>query len=263
MWDLLKAMAISAIVGLGMTSRTKVSMADELEDALRQVDNLRAGFDTPFDEVEKRCDALLQTYTAPEDQARIYYQLARVGAQSGLQRPAKAIEYVEKALDLPVDREGRVQLYMYWGCAIEVDHRGVLGEALRRARKQAAIPYLQGLRETLQYADEVQKLPLPPRWEPTLSDLRRKLDKNAMTARSHAMRKRERLLERLTRHQTSFEGQLAFLYSRVPFATDELEKLARELLQDEAAVDHLMARVIERVIREKARGRSPKGECKD
>jgi len=263
MWDLLKAMVISAIVGLGLTSRTGVSMADELEDALRQVDNLRAGFDTPFDEVEKRCDALLQTYTAPEDQARIYYELAHIEAQSGHQRPAKSLRYTLKALDLPLEREKRLRLYMCWGSAIGASHRGARGDALRAARKQAAMAYLHGLKETLQYAEEVRKAPLPPPWEPKLSDQRRPLNKRAMTARACAAGKREDLLEDLTIREVAFQRSLVFLYSRVPFATDELEKLAREVLQDEPTVVRLKVRVMERVVHEEARARSSESGSKD
>ena len=259
----LKCTLLLAAAGLALTGRPAVSIADELEDALRQVDKLRAGFDTPFDEVEKRCDALLQTYTAPEDQARIYYELANVEAQSGHQRPAKSLRYTLKALGLPLEREKRLQLYMYWGSAIGALHRGARGDALKAARKQAAMAYLQGLKEALQYAEEVQKTPLPPPWEPKLSDQRRPLNKRAMTARASAAGKREDLLRDLTIREMAFQRSLAFLYSRAPFATDELEKLAREVLKDTPAVVRLKVRVMERVIHEEARAMSSESGSKD
>ena len=44
------------------TLATKASVADELEEKLRNVDHLGAGSQTPFDEVDSRCKALLAEY---------------------------------------------------------------------------------------------------------------------------------------------------------------------------------------------------------
>ncbi|MDH4241840.1 MAG: hypothetical protein OEW48_19950, partial [Phycisphaerae bacterium] len=95
-----------------------IGSANTLDEELYEVDKLRAGFDTPFDEVEKRCNELLKEYTKPEEQAKIYFELAQVDGQSGFQRPAKAIEYARKALELPQDPWKKVRLYIYWGDAI-------------------------------------------------------------------------------------------------------------------------------------------------
>ena len=90
-----RAILLSSILYLLVFS--SIGKAETLEEELVEIDKLRAGFDTPFDEVEKRCNKLLQTYTEPEEQGRIYYELTKVEGQSGLQRPAKAIEYAKKA----------------------------------------------------------------------------------------------------------------------------------------------------------------------
>ena len=83
---------------------------------------MRAGFDTPFDEVEKRCNELLKKYTKPEEQGKIYYELTKVEGQSGFQRSTKAIDYAKKALELPQDPWKKARLYIYWGDAIQVAH---------------------------------------------------------------------------------------------------------------------------------------------
>ncbi len=57
--------------------------------------------DTDFAEVERRCNDLLKRYPAPEDQGKIYYELAQVEGQSGMQHPDKLIQYAQKALALP------------------------------------------------------------------------------------------------------------------------------------------------------------------
>lgn len=140
---------------------SSVGKAESLEEELFEIDKLRAGFDTPFDEVEKRCNKLLQKYTKPEEQGRIYYELTKVEGQSGLQRPAKAIEYAKKALEFPQDPWRKVRLYGYWGSAIEVTHRGTHDEEMAKGRREAVIPYLQGLRQLQQYNLPEVKPPIP------------------------------------------------------------------------------------------------------
>lgn len=70
--------------------------AQTLDEEIREVDRLRAEFDTPFDEVEKRCNELLKKYTKTEEQGKIYFELVQVEGLSGFQRPAKAIEYAKR-----------------------------------------------------------------------------------------------------------------------------------------------------------------------
>ena len=115
--------------------------APTLEQQLSAVDELRAGLDTDFAEVERRCDELLKRYPAPEDQGKIYFELAQVEGQSGMQHPEKLIGYVKKALSLPCPPERQVDLYVYWGGALQVAHRGAQGEELSSARREAALQY--------------------------------------------------------------------------------------------------------------------------
>ncbi len=65
------------------------SSAKTLEEELYEVDRLRAGFDTPFDEVESRCDKLLEKYTKPEERAKIYFELAQVEGKAVSRGPAR------------------------------------------------------------------------------------------------------------------------------------------------------------------------------
>ena len=57
---------------------------DSLGKRLNEIDGLRRGRETPFEEVEQRSKQLLQEYGTGEDQGRIYGQLAHVYAQSGM-----------------------------------------------------------------------------------------------------------------------------------------------------------------------------------
>lgn len=112
---------------------------------------MRAGFGTPFEEVEKRCNELLKEYTEPEDHGKIYFELVQVEGQSGFQRPDKILDYIAKALECPQEPLKKVRLYIYWGDAIQTANRGVRGQQLLAPRRKAAMAYLNGLKETLQH----------------------------------------------------------------------------------------------------------------
>jgi hypothetical protein len=221
-----------------------------LEEELYEVDKLRAGFDTPFEEVEKRCAALLERYKSPEEHAKIYFQLAQVEGQSGLQHPKRLINYIEKALALPLEPAKRVRLYIYWGDVLQVAHRGVRGAELAAARREAVMPYLHGLKELVQYDLPEAKPELPgimvrnydgpqdtQEYQELLEAQRRQVE-----ARDKAVFQR-----RMIDHRGVLTSQIASMYSRLPFATDELQSLAEEVLQDPSEVDRLMTKVRARV----------------
>lgn len=225
---------------------SSVGKAETLEEELLEIDKLRAGFDTPFDEVEKRCNKLLQKYTKPEEQGRIYYELTKVEGQSGLQRPAKAIEYAKKALELPQDPWKKVRLYGYWGSAIEVAHRGTHDEEMAKGRREAVIPYLQGLRQLQQYNLPEVKPPIPmasfiTHPGQTDSETYRKL--KLKQEKEVAAQKLAKLQRSMIQHRDILTLQVSGMYSRFPWASDEIRKLATRILKDEADVERLMSAV--------------------
>lgn len=225
---------------------SSVGKAETLEEELLEIDKLRAGFDTPFDEVEKRCNKLLQKYTKPEEQGRIYYELTKVEGQSGLQRPAKAIEYAKKALELTQDPWKKVRLYGYWGSAIEVAHRGTHDEEMAKGRREAVIPYLQGLRQLQQYNLPEVKPPIPmasfiTHPGQTDSETYRKL--KLKQEKEVAAQKLAKLQRSMIQHRDILTLQVSGMYSRFPWASDEIRKLATRILKDEADVERLMSAV--------------------
>ena len=235
---------LSSICSFGIFC--SIGIAKTLEEELSDVDQLRAGFDTPFDEVEKRCYVLLQKYTEPEEQGKIYFELAQVEGQSGLQRPDKAIEYVKKALELPIDPLKKVRLYIYWGDAIQTANRGVHNQELIVARRKAALPYLEGLKETLQYNLPEVKPDLPGvgryRYHgPTDTEEYREMiheHQKQVEAREKAEFQRE-----MIEYRDVLTSQISSMYSRFPWASDEMRELATKILGDKTAVDRLMSAV--------------------
>ena len=212
-----------------------------LGEKLWDIESLQNGKNTPFAEVEAMAGLLLKEYPAPEDQGRIYYQLALVYAQSG---PVceETIRNAKAALDLPLGGAKRLQLYVYWGDAIQVRHAGARGNDLMAARKEAAEIYLRGLKECVDHKVPKDK----PAVEasgfgnfdgPETDEIRRL--KAEIAARNAA---NEDALSKIAmvEMQDTLIKQLVYMYSRFPFATNELEASAKDSLGDSWLVGELI-----------------------
>ena len=223
---------------------------DTLGEELSAIDRLVSGPSTPFDEAEKRCKGLLAKYTSPEDQGRIYYQLAAIYTQSGMLKPEKAIEWCKKALECPLYPVKQVELYLWWGGAIQVLHADARGDSLIAARREVARPYLMGLRVCLDHNVRSSMPELPPL--PGVRYAGPSSNKDYGERKRMADERNRLVLERLLRRRmVPFRDilvhRLAFIYSRLPLASDELRQMAREVLADEQAVDDLMKAVGQRI----------------
>jgi len=241
---------IIGCIAIGVMFTGQIAHAVTLDEELYDIDKLRAGFDTPFEEVERRCAELLERYKDPSEQGKIYFELAQVEGQSGLQHPQKLIKYINEALARPLDPVKRVRLYIYWGDVIQVSHGGVRGRELATVRRKAVMPYLNGLKEQLEYDLPEVEPEIPgirvfnydgPKDTKEYQDLVRERQKQ-IKAREEAIFQRD-----MIEHRDVLTSQISLMYSRLPFATDELESLAKDVLKDDAAVDRLMARVQERI----------------
>jgi hypothetical protein len=220
---------------------------DELEKKLHEVDKLRAGFSTPFDEVENRCNELLQRYLSPKDQGRIYYMLAHVEGQSGLQRPKKTLGYIDKALELTQDTLKRAQLYMYQGNSIEVMNRGVHGKSLMAPRELAARSYLDGIQECYERISALEAMPKEVDTQDVDIQKMGRANNKLLTQAKYAQDMRDREIENLMGFQDAYIEQVSYLYSRFPFDTKNLEKLVKDTIKDETLIEKLMTKVRMRV----------------
>ena len=116
--------------------------------------------------------------------------------RDGLQHPQKIVDCVQRALSLPLDPFDCLQLRIYWGAVLEVAHRGVHGDDLKRARAEIVVIYLQGITECRKRIAEVEAKPLR---------------ETALTTLSYAEGLKKKDLEHFQRFLNVFEGQIAFL----------------------------------------------------
>ncbi len=215
--------------------------AKTLDEKLWDIGLLQDGKNTPFQKVEAITRPLFQEYRAPEEQAKIYYFLALIYAQSGPVYDG-TIRNAKAALDLPLDPAKRLQLFVYWGDAIQVEHAGARGNDLIVARRDAAHIYFRGLKECIDNEIPRDK-PAVPTWLIVNSDgpetdesrrLRSEIDVK-LAAKAVAL-----IQIAMIEQRDTLMNQIIYMYSRFPFATDELEASAKEALGNSWMVGELV-----------------------
>lgn len=203
-----------------------------------------------LERLEEAAMPLLAKAQTPEQKGQIYAILGATFAQSGQVTPAKTVEYVKKALEYPQEPLKKTRLLTYWGDAVQVANAGARGQQLAAARREAAVPYLMVLKEMLTNQIPAEKPEAPmatfftyggPKDSPEAARLRAEQEAQA------AAQARVRFQRNMIVQRQAATDQIVFLYSRLPFATGELERLAQEVLQDKDATARLVAQVKARV----------------
>ena len=240
MTRILVSLAVGVV--LAITTRAADCVAqpqDELGKKLDAIDRLRSGTSTPLGRIESESAMLLQDHTKPEEQGRIYYQVAHSYAQSGISRngnAAKVIEYAQKALACPLDPELRLHAYVYWGDAIMASDRTRPTSLYRPA---AARVFLAGLKEARQYNIPDVSPKRPPMFVPN-APMDEAEYARAKTAYFWEVQRVEKV-RKLHFSRAVLENQLISSYTRPPYVPEELRKIAQEVLGDGPEVEKLVA----------------------
>lgn len=215
---------------------------NDLEKQLYSIDRQRRDFEL----IDKKCTALLKQYDNPAVQGRIYYAWANADFQSGIRRPEKLVSLAKKALKSHEDPSERIQLYICLGNAMERCHAGVRGNDLVKIRPKVVVPYLEGIEEAVAkiayvkdalgvYPDiEGPKLPSEIALESELKDL--------------------------VFLKSECERAVAHVYSRMPFATEEIMTLASKKITDERSLMSLKITVENAVAGREERFRKQQGK---
>lgn len=202
-----------------------------------------------FLELEREAAVLLAKYPDPDNQARIYFEVAHVAGQSGTGKHYARIEsYARRALARSRDPVQRGWLYMYLSCTAQSEKAAPTFAARRRL---AADLLLTNLREL-----QAQELPEKVPERPLVGRAVRAPDMEE-SPEEHARRVAEmeayldaRFVEDLISRRETAMTQLRDLYrpsvyqsGRDAAGPDELRLLAAKKL-GAPAVEALMARVI-------------------
>ncbi|UCC31812.1 MAG: hypothetical protein JSU86_05945 [Phycisphaerales bacterium] len=243
--------------------------ADELRKHLAQIDMQKGRTDT--EKLEKQCLDLLDEYTSPADQGRIYAQIAHVYAQSGLKDPDRLAEYrdyCDKALQYRLNVVTAMRMYGYWASALQSLCRRQVKwpespwHEFADTRREIATLYLRGIKIILDRGTPGETRPLPmvhkvnchPADSPSCQE---SLKKNEERRRARA---RVMLDNDLVFHRKMLIDHCVHIYSQKPVDTEELAAVAREILGDEDAVTELLTRVARRIMNTPDTGRTKRDE---
>ena len=132
--------------------------APELLKELNKFDTeYRHGSEAKFAELEKLADELAKRFPEKDDQARIWFEVAHVAAQSRIDKHTERVnKYAAKCLKISRDPIQRGQAWSYLASAVDLQ-----GKAFPKGRRDAAEILLQGYVEMLaqELPEKVPELP--------------------------------------------------------------------------------------------------------
>lgn len=225
---------------------SQIATADRLDEQIYALTGKGQGFKTNTASLAQEYLALLNEYDDPGDVGRIYAALTNMFCQAGLTDPDSAVKYAQKALEYPQDPVTQMRLYCQWGDGLQVMNRGVTGDALSLARRIVVKPYLDGLNLALKHETPDEKVPIPRGQFNNINGPLGSTEREQLLAEERASQEaqqRAQFLNNMVEHRDTLTNQIVFLYSRFPFDSKELRRIALETLEDESAVEKLMAKV--------------------
>jgi RNA polymerase sigma factor (sigma-70 family) len=212
-------------------------------ELVRWDSEFRHGPEEKFAELERLADDLLKRYPEPDNQAHIYFQVAHVAGQSGLDKHIDRVrKYAGKALALSRDPVERGMLYSYLGSAAELDPALKTFEARRQL---AADMLLEGYAQMLAQ-DLPEKAPDLPRVD-KIGGGGINPGARAQHAAQLEAREQAEFVRALVQRRDTLANQLRWLYRPDPKVhgrnangPNELRALATRKLNDPAAVSALL-----------------------
>jgi hypothetical protein len=220
----------------------------ELRKELNKFDTeYRNGTEEKFAELEKLADELAKRFTERNDRARIWYGLADVAGQSGIDRHAGRVKkYADKCLAISRDPLQRGRMWSILASAVDLN-----GTAFHKGRREAAEILLTGYVEMLaqELPEEAPELPRVDRFDidgdPVAENRARAQHAAQMAARQEA-----EFTRALVDRRDILVLQLRDLFKpepkrhgRNPEGPDELRELATKKKMTEQQVNALMEKV--------------------
>ncbi len=219
----------------------------ELRDELLKFDrDYRRGSEERFAELEKRADKLAKQFPDKDEQARIWFEVAHVAAQSNISKHAERVrKYATKCLEISRDPLQRGRAYSYLASSVNLR-----GAEFAKGRKQAAEFLLAGYVELL-----AQELPDQAPELPAIEKIRidggaDDLKNQRKFAEQFAARREAEFIRDLVARRDTFIMQLRDLFQphpnyhgRTPDGPDILRTLARKRMSEQQ-VNGLMKKIL-------------------
>ncbi len=247
-------MLSSVTVGVYSEEDTISLQVYPLEQTLARIRSGNMGAGTDRGRLEEECLKLLEEYESRADKGKIYTAIAYIYSSKGyaplaediIQQALKAAEYCEKALQYPLEVIDACRMNIYWADALKIVNYDSAGDTFAAARREIVMPYLAGLKLVLANQTATERQPPPPvnlydhsgsEDDPVYKEM---VEKHKAEV---AERKRVMLQNRLIRYRSVVTQGIVHLYSRKPYATDELRQFAGKVLKDREAIREIIAEV--------------------
>jgi hypothetical protein len=252
----LKYVLLPFTVGLALVSLSVASYAQaSLDDRLSAIEKSDTGA-ADLVSFEASCLELLKTFTKPEEAGKVYAKIAeafggRIARKKWAEKKgpdadhSKALLYCAKAVQYPLDVSTAAKTYQFWGYALQwtpAGPRKTPPKEYAKLRPAALTAALKGLNILLDNKVPLVSPPLPGVGLVTAFPSTPELDKKhdaEVAARAEADR-----LEELAMRRGVLERGIVSMCTRSPRSSDELRRIAGDILKDHKdVVDDLVARV--------------------
>jgi hypothetical protein len=209
----------------------------ELQKQLRRFDlEYRHGSEEKFAELERLAEALAKRFPRKDDQARIWYEVAHVAGQSGIDKQAARVKkYAARCLAVSRDPLQRGRMYSSLASAVTLR-----GDAFPAGRREAAEILLTGYAEllALKLPEKAPELPAVQRFR-VGGDPAAEAQASARRAAQLAARQEAEYTGALVARRDTLVMQLRDLFKpepnyhgRNPEGPDELRALAKKKLTE-------------------------------
>lgn len=231
---------ICFIIEIGLL---RADTTEDLSHKLAIIDQKCDGLRTNTQGLKSECLGLLADVNTPEDSGAIYTEIAMIYGQSGLTQPESTSAYCELALHYPLADTTAARLYVVWADALHVLHEDKSFEVTdSSSRIEIARICLNGLKLIMLHdlPESRQALPSVPVIHYFGSD-NDPDNKELMEMRNKAIERRKKIEEQnaLIQERNILIDKLAYLSKTDPGTKKEIERLTRDILQNDDAKEVL------------------------
>lgn len=211
----------------------------------------------PAESYDGLVGSLVASESTAANRAWIYFTAAYDLWCTNAGSPEMRIRYATKAIEGPLPIPEAIQANVIIGNSISAQHRETHGEAMLAPRRAAAEAYLRALRRAMDSGLPATRpaMPIPKDdWDipgfkdssPQFGDAAARKDREDYEARQAYFDKRYqevRSCDEVHNRTYGVEAAVVRLYSTVPYRTDELSRIAKEILRDDEAAANLVHQV--------------------
>jgi len=229
----------------------------ELEQKLADIRAQNKGKGTDWTKLEAECLELVKDHNSPTEKGEIYATIARIYSEKGYSssvdiRIAKALKYCQKALEYPLEVTTACHIYGRLTGAMMVGFWERPKEEFIKIRQKTIVPCLTGLKLALDHkAPEQWKTPpgvmsiggISPN-SPRYNEMKKKHEEQLLA------QKKWEFENKLYFERKAFLQRCVSLYSHEPYNTDELKRIADQILRSYPdAVKELVSKVESEIAR--------------